>query len=392
MHSPVPRPAAPLPVPVAPIVRDDVPLAAIPPADWDALARGQPFLRHAFLSALHDSGRASPATGWTPRFLSAWHGRTLAGAMPLYAKSHSYGEYVFDWGWADAYRRHGRRYYPKLVAAVPFTPVTGPRILGRDPATRRALLDAALARVADGSHSSLHVLFAEDREARELEAAGMIARRGVQFHWTHRGWRDFDDFLAAFSHDKRKKIRQDRRKLAERAVSFVRKPGSEADPRDWAFFFRCYEATYRAHHSTPYLTLECFERIGAALGDQALLVIGSRDGRPVCAALDVTDGATLWGRYWGATEYVPGMHFEACYYQAIEHCLAHGIVRFEGGAQGLHKLSRGLEPVVTHSAHAIGDPGFAAAIAQFCARERSEVAATVDELHDASPYKADGGS
>ncbi len=223
MRAPVPRPAPPLPVPVSPVIRDDVPLGAIAPGDWDALAAGHPFLRHAFLQALHETGCASPSAGWTPRYVTAWEGGRLAGAIPLYAKAHSYGEYVFDWGWADAYRRHGMRYYPKLVAAVPFTPVTGPRLIGRDAATRRALLDAALARVADGSHSSLHVLFATDAEARELDAAGLIARRSVQFHWTNAGWRDFGDFLDAFSHDKRKKIRQDRRRLAERGVSFERR-------------------------------------------------------------------------------------------------------------------------------------------------------------------------
>ena len=388
MRAPVLRPAPPYPVPASPVIRDDVPLGAIVPGEWDALAGGHPFLRHAFLQALHETGCASPAAGWTPRYVTAWEAGRLAGAIPLYAKAHSYGEYVFDWGWADAYRRHGMRYYPKLVAAIPFTPVTGPRLLGRDAATRRALLDAALARVADGSHSSLHILFAPEAEARELDAAGLIARRSVQFHWTNAGWRDFDDFLAAFSHDKRKKIRQDRRQLAERGVAFERRRGSELGAADWAFFYRCYESTYRAHRSTPYLTLECFERIGAALGDDVLMVTGSRDGRPLCAALDVSDGTTMWGRYWGATDYVPGLHFEACYYQAIEHCIAHGIARFEGGAQGVHKLARGLAPVATYSAHASGDRGFASAIADYCARERADVLRTVDELGESSPYKS----
>ncbi len=368
-------------------MRADVSLASIDASDWDALTGGHPFLSHAFLSALHESGCASPATGWSPRILTAWRGGTLAGAMPLYAKMHSFGEYVFDWGWADAFRRHGRRYYPKLVAAVPFTPVTGPRLLGTDADVRRALVESALERVADGTHSSLHVLFTDDDDASLLDAMGLVVRQGVQFHWTNGGWRDFDDFLAAFTHDKRKKVRQERRRLAERGVAFERKRGHAITSADWAFFFRCYEATYRAHRSTPYLTLDAFERIGAALGDQAILVLGAREGRPLCAALDVTDGATLWGRYWGAVEDVPGLHFEACYYQAIEHCLAHGIRRFEGGAQGAHKLARGLEPAVTRSSHAIGDPAFAAAIAEFCAHERSGVAATVGELHEARPFR-----
>ncbi len=197
------------------------------------------------------------------------------------------------------------------------------------------------------------MLFTTGRDAHELDATGLVARRGVQFHWTNAGWRDFDDFLSALARQ-RKKIRQDRRRLAERGVTFERKPGGALDAGDWAFFFRCYEATYRAHGSTPYLTREAFERIGAALGDAIVMVTGSREGRPLCAALDHHDGRTLWGRHWGAVEPIPGLHFEACYYQAIEHCLANGIGRFEGGAQGIHKLARGLDPVETRSSHAIG--------------------------------------
>jgi len=388
MRAQAPLQAAPATAPGATRVRDDVPLAAIDAAAWDALAGGHPFLLHAFLSALHDSGCASAPSGWTPRYLTAWNGKALVGAMPLYQKAHSYGEYVFDWGWADAYRRHGRRYYPKLVAAVPFTPVTGPRVLG-DAATRRALVDHAVAEVERGRQSSLHVLFVTADAAAELEREGLILRRGVQFHWRNAGWRDFDDFLAAFSHDKRKKIRQDRRKLGERGVAFERKRGTALTRDDWAFFHRCYAATYRAHHSTPYLTLDAFERIGAALGDRVVMAIGSRDGQRIASALDVTDGTTMWGRYWGTLEYVPGLHFEACYYQAIEHCLEHGIARFEGGAQGSHKLARGLDPVTTHSAHAIGDPAFRDAIAAFCASERVDVAHTVDELMESRPFRKD---
>ena len=386
MRASAPRPLSPTAVTSPMRVRDDVALGAIDATAWDALADGHPFLLHAFLTALHDSDCASASTGWTPRYLTAWSGDALVGALPLYQKAHSYGEYVFDWSWADAYRRHGRRYYPKLVAAVPFTPVTGPRVLG-NAATRRALVEAAVAQVAGGRQSSFHALFVTAEAAAELERAGLILRRGVQFHWQNAGWRDFDDFLAAFSHDKRKKIRQDRRKLAERGVAFERKVGTALTADDWSFFHRCYVATYRAHHSTPYLTLDAFERIGAALGDRVVMVIGAHAGKRIAAALDVTDGATMWGRYWGALDYVPGLHFEACYYQAIEHCIAHGIARFEGGAQGAHKLARGLDPVTTYSAHAIGDPGFREAIAAFCARERVDVAHTVDELMESRPFR-----
>jgi predicted N-acyltransferase len=380
-----------MPVPVSPVIREDVPLEAIDAAHWDALTDGQPLLSHAFLSALHATGCATPASGWQPRYLTAWSGRDLVGALPLYAKSHSYGEYVFDWGWADAYRRYGRRYYPKLVAAVPFTPVPGPRLLAPDAATRMALLDRARALVAGGGYSSLHVLFLDDGQAAESADAGMILRRGVQFHWTNPGYASFDDFLGAFSHDKRKKVKQERRKLRDAGVTFVRKEGREITPSDWRFFYGCYERTYRAHHSTPYLTRAFFQRIGETLAQHLVLVVGHRSGQPICAALDVFTPDALWGRYWGATEFVRGLHFEACYYQAIEFCIERGIGRFEGGAQGVHKLARGLLPVPTHSVHAIGEPGFAAAIADYCARERIDVAHTVDELGESSPYRADAG-
>lgn len=389
MRAPVPFVAPPMPVVASPMIRDDVTLDAIAPAEWDLLAGGQPFLSHAFLTALHVTGCAVRRTGWNPRFLTAWRHQALVGAMPLYAKSHSYGEYVFDWGWAEAYRRHGRRYYPKLLAAVPFTPVPGPRLLSPEPAVRGALLGHSLDLVRSGAYSSLHVLFPTDEETALGDTLGMITRQGVQFHWTNPGYRDFADFLAAFSHDKRKKVKQERRRLAEAGVTFERRRGRDVSAAEWAFFFDCYEGTYRAHHSTPYLTPEFFAEIGRTLADHVLLVIGSRGGRRLCAALDIFDRDTLWGRYWGTTEYVPGLHFEACYYQAIEYCIEERITRFEGGAQGLHKLARGLRPVATHSLHAVGDPAFAAAIAEFCARERVDVAHSLDELEGSTPFRVD---
>jgi predicted N-acyltransferase len=377
-------------------VRDDVPIEAIGARAWNAIAGETPLVSHAFLTALHSTRCAAPATGWTPRYLTAWRGSALAGAMPLYAKAHSYGEYVFDWAWADAYRRYGQRYYPKLVAAVPFTPASGARLLATDTPTRRALLEGALALLAPSrfsgrlGYSSLHVLFPTEPEIKLCEAAGMLVRHGVQFRWQNAGYRDFADFLATFNHDKRKKVKQERRKVAAGGVEFTRKVGTEITRDDWAYFYRCYENTYHEHGSTPYLSLEFFERIGDALDDNVLMVLGRRDGRRVCAALDVFDAETLWGRYWGATEPLRGLHFEACYYQAIEFCIERGIGRFEGGAQGAHKLARGLAPIATRSAHAIADPEFARAIAAFCARERIDVAHAVDELESASPFKAAG--
>jgi uncharacterized protein len=387
MHSPVPFLPPPLPVIASPLIRDDVALQDIPAASWNAISGAQPFLSHAFLTALHDTGCAAPETGWTPRYVTAWRDGVLVGALPLYSKTHSYGEYVFDWGWADAYRRHGRRYYPKWVAAVPFTPVPGPRLLAPDAPTRRALLRHVLERVPDNGHSSLHILFPLPSEAAEGKAMGMIPRAGLQFHWTNPGYRDFADFLGAFTHDKRKKVKQERRRLAEADVSFERIRGADITAEDWRFFYRRYEHTYREHHSTPYLDLEFFRRIGATMPGNVLLVVGSRHGQRICAALDIFDGETLWGRYWGTTEFVSGLHFEACYYQSIEFCIEQRLLRFEGGAQGVHKLARGLLPVATHSLHAIGDREFSAAIADYCERERVDIAHSAHELEASAPFR-----
>ena len=364
-------------------------LAAVPAPAWDALVGDAPLLSHAFLHALHETGCASPRTGWTPRYLTAWQAGTLVGAMPLYVKAHSYGEYVFDWSWADAYRRHGRRYYPKLVCAVPFTPATGRRLIAGTPTLRAQLLDGALALLDDHRLSSLHILFPETPEAESCEGAGLLIRESVQFHWTNPGFRDFADFLATMNHAKRKNIRQERRKLADAGISFRRLVGHEIEPAHWEFFFHCYAKTYGEHHSTPYLTLEFFLRIGQTLGNNVLLVLGESDGQPICAALDIFSATALWGRYWGTDMYVPGLHFETCYYQAIEFCIERGITLFEGGAQGFHKLARGLMPVTTRSAHAIADPEFARAIGAFLVDERTEVARTVDELERASPFRQD---
>ncbi|HKE40717.1 MAG TPA: GNAT family N-acetyltransferase [Casimicrobiaceae bacterium] len=362
-------------------------LSPIPPDEWNVLAGSRPLLSHAFLHALHETGCASERTGWAPRYLIAHRAGQLVGAVPLYLKSHSYGEYVFDWSWADAYHRHGKRYYPKLLAAVPFTPATGPRLIAADRPTRRLLLDTSLALLAQEGLSSLHILFLGSGEADECAAAGMLLRNSVQFHWVNPGYRDFADFTSTLNHSKRAKIRQERRKLAATGTSFLRLTGREIDPAQWRFFFRCYTKTYREHHSTPYLSLEFFQRLGHDMPDNVLLVLGLKSGEPLCAALDIFNADTLWGRYWGATEYVPGLHFEACYYQAIEFCIERRIALFEGGAQGVHKLARGFLPVTTQSAHAIADPDFARAISRFVSRERDDVAQSVDELERASPFR-----
>jgi len=360
-------------------------LAAVPAAQWNALAGSNPFLRHEFLAALTDSGCASARTGWQPQFLLLERAGVLAGALPLYVKSHSRGEYVFDWAWADAYAQHGLEYYPKLVCAVPFTPVRGPRLLAADAAARDALAAAALAAARD--FSSLHVLFAPDAEAHALQAAGMMLRRTVQFHWANAGYADFEAFLARLSHRRRKTIRQERRRVHEAGVRLRWLRGTEIGEREWAFFHRCYVRTYALHGMPPYLNLEFFLRVAAAMPENFLLVLAERRGAPIAAALDVVAGDTIYGRYWGAVEHVPLLHFEACYYQAIEYAIAHGLARFEGGAQGEHKLFRGLLPAESLSAHWLAHRRFARAVEDYLEREARGIARYVNELNEHTPFK-----
>jgi predicted N-acyltransferase len=362
-------------------------LEGVDAARWDALARGNPTLAHAFLDSLHRSGCASAEAGWAPQYLTAWDGDRLAGAVPLYVKSHSYGEYVFDWAWAEAYERHGLAYYPKLVAAVPFTPATGARLLADD-AGVRARLAATLLETAKGAPvSSLHVLFPAAGDAAALREAGMLERSSVQFHWRNAGYASFDDFLGALSHDKRKKIRQERRRVADAGVRLRRVTGREARAADWDFFFACYRRTYRAHRSTPYLTRAFFGMLAERMPDNLLLVIAEREARPVAAALDLFGHDALYGRYWGAAEYVPGLHFEACYYQGVEFCIERGIALFEGGAQGEHKHARGFLPEATRSFHWLAHPAFNKAVDDYLGREGENIAAYVDELNERSPFR-----
>jgi predicted N-acyltransferase len=363
-------------------------LAEVPAPQWDALAGDHPLLSYAFLDALHDTGCAADASGWSPSYITLWDDDALVAAMPLYSKEHSYGEYVFDWAWADAYERHGMRYYPKLLCAIPFTPATGPRLLAPTAPLRRRLVEVALALAREQRTSSLHVLFPVPEQAQELEGHGMMLRTGVQFHWRNPGYRDFADYLSRFNHDKRKKINQERRRVQEAGVEFVRLSGREATSAQWDFFFRCYTRTYREHHSTPYLNRRLFERLVQTMPDQLLLVIGMLEGKAICAALNIHNTHTLYGRYWGATQFVPGLHFETCYYQAIEFCIERGLALFEGGAQGEHKLARGFLPERTYSAHWLAHPQFAHAVEDFLNRETRGIAGYVDELNEHTPYKS----
>ncbi len=366
-------------------------LDGVDPAQWDALAPGNPTLSFAFLDSLHRSGCASPASGWTPRFPTLWDGRRLVGAAPAYLKAHSFGEYVFDWAWAEAYERHGLAYYPKLVCAVPFTPATGPRLLAAEPLARGRLARSLHGLARDASVSSLHILFPAPEDAPALRALGLLERTGVQFHWRNPGYGSFDAFLGALSHDKRKKIRQERRRVCDRGVRVRRLTGAEATEADWDFFTACYRRTYREHRSTPYLNRAFFVMLGERMPQAVLLVIAEREGRPIAAALDLFGAGVLYGRYWGSVDPVPGLHFEACYYQAMEFCIERGIALFEGGAQGEHKHARGFLPETTRSFHWLAHPAFERAVDEFLAREGEGIAAYVDELNERSPFRKGSG-
>jgi len=375
--------------------------ADIDPAAWDSLLATRPsstpFMQHAYLLALHRSASAVAETGWLPQFLAVFDTDTLIAACPLYLKEHSYGEYVFDWAWADAYQRHGLRYYPKLLAAVPFTPVPGPRLMARDATARRVLLRAMQQFARDAKLSSAHVLFLDDADQQAARDEGWMMRSTVQFHWTqrdgldpeHAPWPDFTAFLASMQREKRKKIQQERRRVTDAGVSFVELEGTQITPHDWDFFYRCYCQTYREHRSTPYLTRDFFARMASAMPANWLLFVALKDGERIAASLVCIDPAakTAFGRYWGALVHIPCLHFEACYYRPLAWCIANGYLRFEGGAQGEHKMARGLLPVQTWSAHWLAHPQFAQAVGDFLEREGAGVAGYLDELNDRRPFK-----
>ena len=405
---------------------------------WDALLLNQanpsPFMRYAYLAALDASGSACARTGWAPHFILLERDGALQAACVVYAKTHSYGEYVFDWAWANAYAQHGLDYYPKAVVAVPFTPVPSTRLLAVDAQARAALVKALLAWCQDQQMSSLHLLFGEPDDVAACESAGMMLRHTVQFHWKNAaptlanacaalppeealsnlgrpgggnpnpGYASFDDFLATLSQDKRKKIRQERRKVQEAGVSFRCVEGTNINPVDWDFFYRCYERTYLEHGNAPYLTRDFFHRMASSLPEAWVMFIAERGGHPVATSLiavrahstwasgpngfkTVSDEAVAYGRYWGAMERVDCLHFEACYYQPLAWCIANGYQRFEGGAQGEHKMARALLPVKTSSAHWLAHPAFADAVARFLEREGEGIEGYLGELEGRSPFK-----
>ena len=362
---------------------------------WDALVAasgGSVLSQHAFLHAFETSGSVAPDTGWQPRHLLLWEDEQLVAAIPLYAKGHSYGEFVFDWAWAEAYQRNGLEYYPKWLSAIPFTPVSGSRLLTTEP--YRALAAAALLQWAKKSGlSSLHVLYTTPEDTEALVQAGCMRRTHTQFHWFNRDWPDFDTFLACLTQPKRKKIRAERRKVSEAGVTSCIRSGAQITQEDWAFFYRCYANTYHVRGNTPYLTPEFFLSVGETMSEHCVMAIATRRDQPIAASLlwlDTVEGQRkMYGRYWGALEHVDCLHFELAYYTPLEWALANNIAVVEGGAQGEHKLARGFEPVQTQSVHWLAHPGFANAVEKFLERERAGVDNYLGSLN--SPFRGEIG-
>lgn len=368
-------------------------LGMVPAAEWNALAGANPFTQHHFLHLLQETACATPDTGWTPCHVLLREQGMLQGVVAAYLKTHSRGEFVFDQSWAQAYQQHGLDYYPKLVVAVPFTPVAGPRLLARNPGYRPVLIQALMALAEQAQASSIHVLFPAEEDLAALKEAGFMVRESVQFHWRNAvdaagaGYANMDAFLATMAQEKRKKFKQDRKKIQAAGISFSWLEGNALDAQALQFFYHCYQNTYDRHWGKPYLSLEFFIRLHQSAPDTLMLVLAHREGVPVACALNVRGQNVLYGRYWGWTEPVPGLHFETCYGQAIAYCIDRGLALFEGGAQGEHKMSRGLLPVKTFSAHWVADRRFAKAIADFLAHETQAVGSYIEVLGQSSPFK-----
>jgi predicted N-acyltransferase len=374
-------------------IRTTESIAAVPAAAWDACAGADnPFVSHAFLTALEDSRSVGARTGWLPRHVVVEDGAgALLAAAPMYVKSHSQGEYVFDHGWAEAYERAGGRYYPKLQVAVPFTPVPGPRLLVRPgqlaDEARAALLHGLVEIARRMNVSSLHVTFPYKQDAEHLAQAGFMLRLGCQYHWTNRGYGTFDDFLADLSSRKRKAIRKERREALANGIAIRALTAEEIKPRHWDAFFAFYMDTGGRKWGRPYLTRAFFECLGATLADRSVLMLAELDGRPVAGALNLRGAEALYGRNWGCLGDFRFLHFETCYYRAIEYAIVHGLQRVEAGAQGEHKIQRGYLPTPTWSAHWIRDPAFAAAVEDFLGRERAAMEAEMRGLMAYSPFR-----
>jgi uncharacterized protein len=366
---------------------------------WDTLlctqAEPTPFMQHAYLVALEQSGCVGQGTGWSPQVFTATHpdSPALQAACVVYVKSHSYGEYVFDWAWAQAYEAHGLPYYPKATLVVPFTPVQGTRLMATTPQARQALINAVLAWSQAQGVSSLHLLFATPDDMQCLPSQAWTQRETLQFHWRNQGYGSFDDFLGALRQEKRKKIRQERRKVEDQGITFKAFQGLCINDSVLTYFVTCYTNTYHEHGQQPYLNRAFFERLFRTQPAHWLVLVAYRNNEAIASSLiglrppTPTHRGVAYGRYWGCTQRADALHFEACYYQPIEWCIRHGYQRFEGGAQGEHKLARALEPVVCRSAHWIAHPGFAQAVAHFNARDRSGSAAYAQALAQHTPFK-----
>ncbi|QSB03280.1 N-acetyltransferase [Methylomonas sp. EFPC1] len=367
-------------------------MAQIEATAWNRLCGPDyPFLRHEFLAALEQSAAVCPQTGWETAHLLVFDNEKLLAALPLYLKTHSWGEYVFDQQWAQAYQQHGLAYYPKLISAIPFTPCQGQRLLfaaDADQTAICALLFSFIQQLAERQGiSSWHCLFPKPSQLELLRSLGLSVREGVQFQWFNRGYATFTDFLQTLSADKRKMIKRERRRLAEQGIELLRVPGTEVTEIQWQVFFRFYALTYLKRSSEPYLNLAFFKQIARTMPEQLLLVLAMKDDRYVGAALSFIGADTLYGRYWGCDAEYNALHFEACYYQGLDYCIEHALARFDSGAQGEHKISRGFEPVTTYSTHWLKDAGFAKAVAQFVAREKQAIAHYKQDAANYLPFK-----
>lgn len=369
----------------APLTSSVSGMAAFSSREWDLLLpTAHPFMRHAFLDAMETSGSVNSNTGWEPCHIALRDGGRLVGALPLYRKHHSFGEFVFDWAWADACQRAGIRYYPKLLTASPYSPVTGPRLLGKH---KEALIDTAKETCARGDHVGWHVLFPDETDRVVLENAGLLLRKDCQFQWFDNDYGDFDGFLAALKSKRRKEIRRERRRVRDAGVTFRTVDGNGLDATTLATVYRCYAHTYHVRGQVPYLTPDFFRRLAASVPESLVIFIATRQDEDIAAAICLRDDTTLYGRYWGSLREIPGLHFEACYYQGIEYCLQHGLIRFEPGTQGEHKISRGFEPVPVWSAHWLRHPGLRNAVADFLDRETLMVDHTLRSAATLLPFR-----
>lgn len=366
---------------------DDIPATA-----WNALAgNDNPFLRHEFLVALERHGCVGRHTGWVPQHITAHNNGQLVGAAPMYLKYNSYGEFVFDWAWAEAYERNGMPYYPKLVVAVPYTPATGPRLLLTERADQEAvasrLIEGALDHARHLQLSSLHWLFTTEHDTARLAQHGLMRRSGFQFHWRNPGYRDFSDFLSTLTAEKRKKIKQERRRVREAGIEIEILNGHQISAQQWEIFHGFYISTFDKKGGVATLTLDFFMEIGRTLADNVVLVLAQRQGAYVAGAFNLRGNNTLYGRHWGCIDDFHSLHFECCYYSLMEYCIQHGLGCFEAGAQGEHKLARGFLPTPTWSTHWLAHPAFSAAIQNFLTRETDALQSHMEELHEHSPFK-----